>query len=120
MALELQESGGGKVLEVKVRDKLTHADYQYCVAEFERLLKEHGKLRLLYDLVNFHGWEAAALWDEIKFDVKHLSDIERMALVGDKTWKKWMAEFCKPFTRATVRYFPHDKVEEARSWLRET
>ncbi len=119
MPLELQETGGGKVLEVRVTGKLTHADYQYCVTEFERLLGQRGRLRLLCDLVNFHGWEAGALWDEIKFDIKHLSDIERMALVGDKTWKKWMAEFCKPFTRATVRYFDHEQIAAAREWLAE-
>ncbi len=107
------------MLEVKVTGKLTHGDYQSCVAAFERLLSQHGKLRVLYDLVNFRGWDAAALWDEIKFDLKHFADIERMALVGDKTWEKRMAEFCKPFTRAAVRYFEHDQIEEARAWLSE-
>ena len=42
-----------------------------------------------------------------------------MALVGDKTWKKWMAEFTKPFTRATVRYFDHDQIGAARAWVAE-
>jgi SpoIIAA-like len=42
-----------------------------------------------------------------------------MALVGDKTWKKWLAEFCKPFTAATVRYFERDQIEAARAWLSE-
>jgi SpoIIAA-like len=117
MAIELAEKGGGKILEVRTINRLTHADYQECVAEFERLLQRHGKLRVLYDLANFHGWDAFALWDEIKFDVKHFSDIERMALVGDTTWKKWLAEFCKPFAAATVRYFEHDQIEAARAWL---
>jgi SpoIIAA-like len=61
MALELKEKEGGKVLEVRTIGRLTHADYQKCVAEFERLLQKHGKLRVLYDLTNFHGWDAAAL-----------------------------------------------------------
>jgi hypothetical protein len=119
MALKLTPQQDGKVLEVQVLGKLTHAEYQECVAEFERLLKEHGKLRVLYDLVNFHGWDAAALWDEVKFDVKHFSDVERLASVGDATWKKWMMEFYKPFTAATVRYFERDQIEEARAWLNE-
>jgi hypothetical protein len=119
MPIDLTETSGGKVLEVKVTGELTHGDYQSCVAAFERLLSQHGRLRVLYDLVNFRGWEVAALWDEIKFDVKHVSDIERMALVGDKTWEKWMAEFVKPFTRATVRYFDHDQIAAAHAWIAE-
>ncbi len=49
--------------------------------------------------------------------MKHLSDIERTAVVGDKTWEKWMAEFSKPFTRAEVRYFDHDEIAAARAWV---
>jgi SpoIIAA-like len=117
MALKLAEKNSGKVLEVEVIGELTHADYQSCIGEFERLLHQHGKLRVLYDLVNFHGWEATALWDEIRFDVKHFSNIERMAIIGDKKWENWMAEFTKPFTGAQVRFFDSDQLEFARAWV---
>jgi hypothetical protein len=30
-----------------------------------------------------------------------------------------MAVFCKPFTKATVRYFDHADAAEARKWLME-
>ena len=120
MALKLTTRQDGQVLEVQVLGKLTHADYQECVAEFERLLKKHGTLRLLYDLVNFDGWDAAALWDEFKFDVKHVSVIDRLASAGDSTWKKWMSEFEKPCTAAPVRYFEREQIEAAQRWLSET
>jgi len=44
---------------------------------------------------------------DIKFDIKHFADIERLAMVGDKKWQHGMATFCKPFTKATIRYFDH-------------
>lgn len=28
-----------------------------------------------------------------------------------------MATFCKPFTRASIRFFERDRVDEARKWL---
>jgi hypothetical protein len=28
-----------------------------------------------------------------------------------------MATFCKPFTSAKVRFFKHDQIARARSWL---
>jgi hypothetical protein len=71
MAIKLNETNGGKVLEVQVTGKLTHEDYQHFVPEFERILKDHGKIRVLFEMVNFHGWEGVAMWDDIKFDVKH-------------------------------------------------
>ena len=117
MATQLNERNGGRLLEVQVSGKLTHEDYQQFVPAFERLVKQHGKIRVFFEMVDFHGWEAAALWDDIKFDLKHFSDIERLAMVGDKGWEKGMSVFCRPFTTAKIRYFDQSAAGEARSWL---
>lgn len=119
MAIKLSEKNGGKVLEVQVSGKLADADYGQFVPEFERLVKQHGKLRVLFEMTDFHGWEAGALWDDIKFDLKHFSDIERLAMVGDKKWEQGMAIFCRPFTTAKIRYFDKAQIEKARVWLEE-
>ena len=72
MPIQLNEENGGKLLGVHVSGKLAKADYEQFVPEFERLVRQHGKLCLLFELTDFHGWEAGALWDEIKLDVKTL------------------------------------------------
>jgi hypothetical protein len=119
MAVELREEAGGKALVVNLRGKLAKEDYQHFGPEVERLIREHGKLRVLVRMHDFHGWTAGALWEDIKFDMKHFSDIERLALVGDRKWEAGMAAFCKPFTRATVRYFDESKADEALTWIKE-
>src|SRR5208282_2824693 len=58
-----------------------------------------------------------AVGEDIKFDMKHFADIERLAMVGDKKWQQGMAAFCKPFTKATIRYLDHAEADEARKWL---
>jgi hypothetical protein len=40
-------------------------------------------------------------------------------LVGEKRWQQGMATLCKPFTKATIRYFDHADAAEARKWLAE-
>ena len=117
MAVTLREENGGKLLEVRVSGKLTHADYQQLVPAFERLTSTLGKIKVLFDMVDFHGWETGAVWDDIKFDIKHFSDIERLAMVGDKAWEHGMSVFCKPFTTAKIRYFDRSAAEDARVWL---
>ncbi len=117
MSIQLKEEVGGRILLIKVSDKLTSEDYKQFVPELERLIEKHGKIRLLFDMQDFHGWSLGALWQDLKFDLKHFSDIERLAMVGDRTWQKWMASFCKPFTTALIRYFDHDHLNEAREWL---
>ncbi len=120
MPIQLNEENAGKTLVVHISGKLTKADYEHFVPEFERLVRQHGKLRVLFDMTGFHGWDAGALWEDIKFDIRHFADIERLAMVGDKKWQHGMATFCKPFTKATVQYFNHTDAAEARRWLDES
>jgi hypothetical protein len=108
---------GHKILEVRVSGKLTRSDYKKFLPDVERLIREGGKMRLLLVMHDFHGWNGGALWEDIKFDIRHFSDIDRLAIVGEKTWEKWMAAFCRPFTTARVVYFDHAQMQEARQWL---
>lgn len=117
MPIQLNEEDGGKLLNVHVSGKLTSADYEHFVPEFERLVGQHGKLRVLFDMTDFHGWDAGALWADTKFAIHHFADISRIAMVGETKWQHGMATFCKPFTRATVQYFDHAQATEARAWL---
>ncbi|MFY9329094.1 MAG: STAS/SEC14 domain-containing protein [Georgfuchsia sp.] len=119
MTIQLNEENDGKILVVHVSGKLVKEDYAHFVPEFERLARQRGKLRLLFDMSGFHGWEVSAAWEDLKFGVKHFADIERLAMVGEKQWQRGMATFCKPFTNAMIRYFDHVDAAEARKWLAE-
>jgi hypothetical protein len=117
MAVHITETNDSKILEVLVSGKLTADDYKQFIPEFERLIQQQGKISLLFEMRDFHGWEAGALWQDIKFDFKHFADIERLAMVGDKKWEKWMADFCRPFTTAKIRYFDLPESDAARRWV---
>ena len=118
MPVEVEEKDGGRILEVRVSGKLVHEDYQRFVPIFDRLVRQHGKIRLLFNMSDFHGWKLQAAWDDLKLGVKHFADIERIAMLGDKNWEKLMALFCRPFTKAKIRYFESDAIAEARNWLK--
>jgi hypothetical protein len=55
---------------------------------------------------------------DIKFDAHHFADIERLAIVGETKWEQWMANFCKPFTKAKIKYFDISQQDAAEAWLR--
>ena len=116
-AVTLKEADGGKVLEIELSGRLQRKDYEHFLPAVERLVKAHGKIRMLVEMHDFHGWSAGALWEDVKFDLKHFRDIERLAIVGEKAWERGMAAFCKPFTTAKVRYFKRPAIEQARRWV---
>lgn len=119
MENRIRVEASGDLVEVHVSGKLTRDMYEELVPAVERQIRQHGKLRMLLVLNDFHGWTAGALWEDMKFDLKHFSDIRRLAIVGETKWQKGMAVFCKPFTAAKIEYFPSSELEAARGWLAE-
>lgn len=103
----------------KLSGKLHDEDYKKFVPLVEAEIAKDGKVNLLSQFHDFHGWDARALWDDIKFSATHCTKIKRIALVGDKTWEKWMAKICKPFTMAEIKYFDGSEVDAAKTWLAE-
>lgn len=106
-------------LGFKLSGKLHDADYKHFIPLVDTELAKDGKVNVLAQFHDFHGWDMHALWDDIKFATTHCTKIHKIALVGEKTWEKWMAAVCKPFTSAQVRYFDASEIEAAKAWLAE-
>jgi len=117
---EILERSSGNVIGVRVSGKLLHEDYKQFVPKLEAIIKEHGSLRCVCELEDFHGIEFHALWDEMKFDVKHCRDIERCAIVGAKRWQEWMAKLGKLiFWSAEMKFFDASESDKAWEWVEE-
>jgi len=109
----------GKLLGFRMSGKLHDEDYKHFVPTVEAAIKTSGKVRILAQFEDFHGWDLHALWDDTKFSTQHCADVEKIALVGDKKWEEWMAKVCKPFTLAKLRYFDIKDADAAWQWLQQ-
>jgi hypothetical protein len=103
----------------KLSGKLHDEDYKTFVPLVDAEIAKDGKVNVLAQFQDFHGWDMKALWDDIKFSTTHCTKIKKIALVGEKTWEKWMAKVCVPFTMAKIRYFGATETDAARKWLEE-
>lgn len=124
MTTQIKEIAKGNALarryiEIRLSGKLTKEEYLKFIPVIENRLKEEDKINLLVVFDDFRGWEAGALWEDIKFDAKHFNDIGKLAIVGENRWEKGIALFCRPFTTAKVKYFEPNETEDARLWLEE-
>ncbi len=117
--IETIETGLPRVVGVKLIGKLHHEDYRRFVPMIESILTAEGKVRLFVLFEEFQGWDMHAAWDDFKFALQHYSDFERIVMVGERRWEKWMASVCKPFTKAKVKYFDRSEVDAAWKWLEE-
>ena len=118
MIEQLPAPPSANVLGFKLSGKLHDADYKSFVPAIDEAAKT-GKVRLLAQFHDFQGWDLHALWDDIKFSTTHCTKLERIALVGESQWQKWMALVCKPFTMATIKYFDVAQIDDAWAWVKE-
>lgn len=120
MPIELKEENRGRILDVGLLGTLVKEDYPPLIAEFRRLVALHGKIRVLLDMSSFHGWNAGALWEEIKFDLQHLNEMERLAVIGEKRWQHAIADVAGVVLPNATRYFDVTEAAQARSWIAES
>ena len=117
---EILDQTHDKVIAMKVDGKLVHADYQKVIPMFEEFIAEHGSFRCYCEIENFEGITPHAMWDELKFDLKHCKDIERCAIVGDKRSHEWMAKISGIiFRKAAIKYFKTSEKDQAWQWINE-
>jgi hypothetical protein len=106
-------------IEIDVAGTLTSRDYESLIPELEQSAAERGPLRLYIELHDFEGWTPAALWKEVRFDISHQDDMDRVAIVGERSMEKWMTKLTKPFFKADMQFFTPDNAEKAMKWVRD-
>ena len=119
MAIQLSENAENKMLDVRVSGKLTANDYESFEPAVQGLIDQVEKIKILFVMHDFHGWEMGAVWEDIKFATKHCRDISKIAMVGESDWEKWMSMICKPFTLSSIKYFDAADEDAAVAWLAE-
>lgn len=115
--LRIDDLNENKVLRITVSGKLTKSDYALFLPDIEKLLGEHGTLRFYIQLVGFSGFEAGALWEDIKFDVRNKEKFGKIAIVGEKKWEEWGTKFSKLFFGSEIRFFYEDQSDSAWEWI---
>jgi len=108
------------ILVLRAVAKLTDQDYKdVLIPRLESIIRDHGKARLLLDMGNdFHGWEAAALWDDARFGFAHRNDFEKMGVIGGPRWVEWGLKLAAMVVGGEVRSFSPGEREEALNWIK--
>lgn len=110
----------GNVALIEASGKITAKDYEeLLVPKLDAMISEHGKIKCLLHLkAPFEGWEMAAAIDDLKFDIKHGGDMEKIALVGGPKWVSVSTRIFGTLMSAEVRVFKDEELTEAIAWVK--
>jgi len=117
MIQKLKESSG-KAIGFRFRGELIDKEYKGFVAEVEAIIADQGKIRLLMVVDYPQEFDLKAAWDDLAFWIKHIKDIDRLAIVGQKEWEKWLELLEKPFIHTKVKYYKKSNIKDAWNWIK--
>ena len=83
------------------------------------MVQKEGNVRILFNLTGFKAEKIDAFVADLKFGHKFHEKIQKMAIVGDKIWEKWITHLARPFYAKEAKYFQSVDTAKAWSWLRE-
>lgn len=77
------------IIGIRVSGKLTASDLKAFRPYLEEKARQHGSLRVLFLMEDWHGWDSlAALWEDLKADVRLNAYVGRLAMVGEEDWEQ--------------------------------
>ena len=115
--LEYREDQTTGVVEITISGWVSREEFDSVADKLEALIALHGQIRVLEIIHDFEGMDAGAFWDDLKFSLRHLSDISRCAVISDEQYVNLLSELLSPFLRCKVAHFEPHEIDKAHAWL---
>jgi hypothetical protein len=116
--IEIQQSKQENILEVKIISEATDADLEKVIPVLEKHIAEVPNPRLLLMLEDITDWsDVLTLWGDLNLDGDDVNDFERIAIIGDASWKGWLTTSIEKLVKVDLKFFGRPEAEHARKWV---
>lgn len=115
---EILNRTNDEIIGLRLSGTLSAPDVESIGAFLKKRVLEHGDIRLLIRLDGWKGWESfTAMWEDLKTEIELNKHVERVAMVGEEDWERWISRISEPFADGEVSYFHANHADEAWNWL---
>lgn len=121
MINELPESEGS-VLGVEITSKVTLEEEKEWVERFDKAIEEHGEVSALVVLGEDAGFGIKAGIEDLKWILKNLKKLNKIAVVSESKVWKWLIALDSPFASLvgiSEKHFEPSEIAGAWSWVKE-
>lgn len=107
------------VLGFSAHGQVTADDYEsILIPDIEAAFAINAKLRLVFHLgEDFTGFDAGAMWDDMKFGLRHITGWERIGIVTDVGWIRTMGKMFGFAVPCPFRLFHNAELQQAKDWI---
>jgi hypothetical protein len=119
--IEKMEDLPDGVLGFSAKGTVNRLDYErIIIPAVEKAFAKFHKVRFLYSLGDdFSEFETAAMWEDAKIGLKHLTSWDRVAVVTDVDWIRSAMKAFGFLLHGHLRVFRNSEIAEARAWISE-
>lgn len=117
ITVEVDKQNGIAILHP--HSSLSESDFVKVSEAIDPYIVENGSLvGLIISIKEFPGWESfGALVSHIKFVKNHHTKLSKVALVTDSKVGDLGEKVGSHFLSATIKHYPYDQFDAARSWI---
>ena len=117
--IEILKNFPDNVIALSCEGQVKKADYdEILVPAVLEMLKRHDKIRLFYKTsASFTGFDAGAIWEDLKIGVEHPKRWERVAVVTDVDWIVQMVRLFSFLIPCPTKLFPSSEAAQAIAWI---
>jgi hypothetical protein len=118
MSITAREENGLSIVKIIGQLKKSELDSVQALAVKDFAANPKLKIKLLLIVEDFKGWEENVDWSDMSFYFEYGERIAKIALVADPKRQQELMMFMGSGIRPMpMKFFPSDRIEEARRWL---
>jgi hypothetical protein len=102
----------------RLEGRLSDAEVEAMHEELATIIADKGSARVLVDLTAVEIVEPSAIWEDLRRSIGTAGDIDRMAVIGDERWQRWLTTAADELSPAEARFYEPDASAAAWVWLR--
>ncbi len=121
MIKELPQSKGS-ILAFEIIGKVTLEEEEIWIKKFDEALEKHDKVSVMLILGDNTSWDAKAMYEDIKWLMKHMRRFDKIAIITDSKVWKWLIALDAQFAKLVgigERHFESHEAKEALVWISE-
>ncbi|MFP4529611.1 MAG: STAS/SEC14 domain-containing protein, partial [Candidatus Kapaibacterium sp.] len=103
----------GNVMAFEISGKESADNAKLVEPAIKEAFEENDKMRFLFILNDFKGWDLMGFFNEIALGAKYYFKVEKIGIVGETKLEKVITKLDKPPELAKVKYFDMSDKDNA-------
>jgi hypothetical protein len=108
----------GNLLAISITGEITENEHDRLDRLIRQRVAEWERIRIVVVLKHYPSFNSAeSLYEDLRMVMKHSDHIDRLAVVGDRLWKRTWVGLFGLFSRIETDYFEMEQIEAAYQWI---